>query len=155
MFLCTACFKLHTTLQFTVDYELYECYVRFTGARMLTCSKFPTGDPQILGFTIQNIVARANWRLRFVHFWIKELVFVLETYFFFFLHSEAGFLKLRWIQSSSGQNKAGERRSSHSSTLRAVPFTMVTQRSKRRRAHVATWSRIEIRHVISVGESEV
>ena len=36
-------------------------HLKILVARRVTCSRFNTEGPQILGATVQNIVARANW----------------------------------------------------------------------------------------------
>jgi hypothetical protein len=37
-------------------------HLKILGARMVIRSEFRTGDPQLLGATVQNIVALATWR---------------------------------------------------------------------------------------------
>ena len=44
-------------------------YFKILGTRRVTCSKFHTDDPQILGITIQNLVTHMTWCLGFVHPW--------------------------------------------------------------------------------------
>jgi hypothetical protein len=41
--------------------------LKIVGARKLTWSHFHTVDPQILGATVQNVVATATWDPGFVH----------------------------------------------------------------------------------------
>lgn len=49
------------------NFEKCRSYHKFQGARPVTCSKFHTKDPQIIGVTVQNLVTMANWCLGFVH----------------------------------------------------------------------------------------
>ena len=42
--------------------------------RRVTCSKVHTEDPQILGATVHNVVATANWRPAFAHSWPYILI---------------------------------------------------------------------------------
>jgi hypothetical protein len=35
--------------------------------------KVHTGDPDILGTIVQNLVSRETWRPEFVHPWLKEI----------------------------------------------------------------------------------
>ena len=42
-------------------------HLRILGTGRVTRSKFHTDDPQILGATVQNPVARSNWHLGFLH----------------------------------------------------------------------------------------
>jgi hypothetical protein len=42
-------------------------YIKILCLRSLKISKYHTQDPQILGATAKNLVARATWRAEFVH----------------------------------------------------------------------------------------
>jgi hypothetical protein len=42
-------------------------HLKILSARRVAWSKFHTEDPQIIGATLQNLVARATWQQRFVH----------------------------------------------------------------------------------------
>jgi len=44
-------------------------HLKIQGARRVTCSKFHTEHPQILGVIVQNLVAWETWHLVFVHLW--------------------------------------------------------------------------------------
>jgi hypothetical protein len=50
------------------------------GSRRVTCSNFNVEDPQILGATVQNLDAQANWRSGFVHPWDKVYLRVLLNF---------------------------------------------------------------------------
>lgn len=41
------------------------------GGRSMTLKKLHMENPQILGGTVQNLVALVTWRSRFVHVWCK------------------------------------------------------------------------------------
>jgi hypothetical protein len=47
-------------------------YLKSVGARKVTWSKFLAEDPQVWGHTVQNVVARATWRLQFFHPWVGD-----------------------------------------------------------------------------------
>jgi hypothetical protein len=46
-------------------------HLKIADGERMTCSKFCTENLQMLGATVQNVVARATWRLKFVHLWCK------------------------------------------------------------------------------------
>jgi hypothetical protein len=49
-------------------------HLKILGARRVTETKFHTEDPQILGVTVQTVVATATWRLGFVvHPWYAQI----------------------------------------------------------------------------------
>jgi hypothetical protein len=47
-------------------------HLKVLGARRIPRSKFHTVDPQISQATVQNLVAIATWRPRFVHRWLQD-----------------------------------------------------------------------------------
>jgi len=49
-------------------------HLRIVGAIRVTCSKFHSEDPQILGTTVESLVARVAWSSGFVQRWPKEYV---------------------------------------------------------------------------------
>jgi hypothetical protein len=50
-------------------FRTFKDHLKILGPTRVTWSKFHTEHPQILGATVQNLVARATWRLSFVHSW--------------------------------------------------------------------------------------
>jgi len=47
--------------------QKFRSHHRIVGASGVTCSKSHTENPQILGTTVQNLVAQATWRQVYVH----------------------------------------------------------------------------------------
>jgi hypothetical protein len=48
-------------------------HFKVLGARRVTISKFRPEDPEILGGTVQSIVATTTWHLGFVHPWFRAV----------------------------------------------------------------------------------
>ena len=51
--------------------KMSKSHLKILDSRRLISSRFLTGDPNILGATIQNEIAWVTWHLGFVHAWSK------------------------------------------------------------------------------------
>jgi hypothetical protein len=54
-------------------FQMSSSNLKILAARTLTYRTFHPEDPQIIGTTLQNLIARVTWRPRFVHTCIKIL----------------------------------------------------------------------------------
>jgi hypothetical protein len=63
------CFKNNNNnnIQGCAIFQKSSGYLKILGARRMAGNKLHTEDSKTLGTTVQNLVAMAIWRLRFVH----------------------------------------------------------------------------------------
>jgi predicted membrane protein len=68
-------YKIHNFMSWgrgTKFFQKFRHYLKILLARRITCSKFHTNYPQILGAVVQNLLATANWSL-FINIILKKI----------------------------------------------------------------------------------
>jgi len=65
--------------QYSVYKEILHEISKNLNVRTMTWSKFHIENPQLLGATVQNLVAKETCRPKFVNLWYKELLYNFQT----------------------------------------------------------------------------